>query len=133
MCAAARRYNTFNVQAGTLFCDSAYQREASPNLWPAPSQGCQDVPANLRAPVHPKAPAMYPVWQVASGTLSSASLDRYSSVALAGVATEYVRYGQAEGGLNDIQQLDGLLRALQVRCVQLRVCHATLPGMQGSS
>ena len=53
---------------------------------------------------------------MASGTLSSASLDRYSSVALAGVATEYVRFGQAEGGLNDIQQLDGLLRALQVCC-----------------
>ena len=52
---------------------------------------------------------------MASGTLSSASLDRYSSVALAGVATEYVRFGQAEGGLNDIQQLDGLLRALQAR------------------
>ena len=39
------------MQAGTLFCDAAFQRE------------------------------------VASGTLSSASLDRYTCVALAGVAT----------------------------------------------
>jgi hypothetical protein len=34
-------------------------------------------------------------------------------VALAGVATEYLRYGQAEGGLNDVQQLDQLLFALR--------------------
>ncbi|CAL8469356.1 g8897 [Coccomyxa elongata] len=74
---AFRRYGALNVQAGTLFCDSAFQRE------------------------------------VASGTLSSISLDRYSCVALAGIATEYIKYGQAEGGLNDIQQLDGFLRALQ--------------------
>ena len=30
--AAGCRYNTFNVQAGTLFCDAAYQREARPSL-----------------------------------------------------------------------------------------------------
>ena len=46
-----RRYGALNVQAGTLFCDSAFQRE------------------------------------VQTGTLSSASLDRYTCVALAGVAT----------------------------------------------
>lgn len=28
---------------------------------------------------------------------------------------EYVTFGQAEGGLNDVQQLDGMLRALQVQ------------------
>lgn len=27
---------------------------------------------------------------------------------------EYVTFGQAEGGLNDVQQLDGMLRALRV-------------------
>ena len=27
---------------------------------------------------------------------------------------EYVTFGQAEGGLNDVQQLDGMLKALQV-------------------
>ncbi len=51
---------------------------------------------------------------MASGTLSSSSLDRYTCIALAGVAAEYVIFGQAEGGLNDVQQLDGLLKALQV-------------------
>jgi hypothetical protein len=33
-------------------------------------------------------------------------------VALAGVATEYLQFGVAEGGMGDVQQLDGLLRAL---------------------
>lgn len=47
---------------------------------------------------------------MASGTLSSSSLDRYTCIALAGVAAEYVHFGQAEGGLNDVQQLDGLLK-----------------------
>jgi hypothetical protein len=49
--ARARRYGALNVQAGTLFCDSAFQRE------------------------------------VAAGTMSSASLDQYTCVALAGVTT----------------------------------------------
>lgn len=53
--------------------------------------------------------------QVASGTLSSSSLDRYTCIALAGVAAEYVNFGQAEGGMNDVQQLDSLLKALQVQ------------------
>ncbi|CAK0784300.1 hypothetical protein CVIRNUC_007504 [Coccomyxa viridis] len=74
---ALKRYGALNVQAGTLFCDSDFQKE------------------------------------VASGTLSSSSLDRYTCIALAGVAAEYVHFGQAEGGLNDVQQLDGLLKALQ--------------------
>lgn len=49
--------------------------------------------------------------------LSSSSLDRFTCVALAGVAVEALRFGQAEGGLNDVTQLDGMLRALQVRCI----------------
>jgi hypothetical protein len=67
---------SLNIQAGTTFCDAAFQKE------------------------------------VASGRLSSGSLDVYSCVALAGVATEWLRFGRAEGGLSDVQQLDGLLRAL---------------------
>ena len=46
--------------------------------------------------------------------MTSSSLDRYCCIALAGVATEYLLFGQAEGGLNDVQQLDSLLKALQV-------------------
>lgn len=68
--------------------------------------------------------------QVASGTLSSSSLDRYTCIALAGVAAEYVNFGQAEGGMNDVQQLDSLLKALQVNSRQccsepLRHCWVT--------
>lgn len=73
---AFRAQRVLNVQAGTTFCDGAFQKE------------------------------------VASGKLSSSSLDVYSCVALAGVATEWLRYGRAEGGLADVQQLDRLLRAL---------------------
>lgn len=39
---------------------------------------------------------------------------RYSCVALAGVITEYLRFGQAEGGLGDVQQLDSMFKALNV-------------------
>lgn len=52
--------------------------------------------------------------ELASGTLRSSSLSIYACVALAGVATEYLRFGQAEGGLGDVLQLDGLLQALRV-------------------
>lgn len=53
--------------------------------------------------------------EVATGKLSSASLDDYSCIALAGVATEYLRFGRAEGGNNDVAQLDAMLKGLQVR------------------
>jgi len=51
--------------------------------------------------------------EVASGRLTSGSLDTYACVALAGVATEWLRFGRAEGGLADVQQLDRLLSALR--------------------
>eukprot|EP00882_Tetradesmus_deserticola_P017448 GHRQ01018690.1.p1 GENE.GHRQ01018690.1~~GHRQ01018690.1.p1 ORF type:complete len:273 (+),score=138.28 GHRQ01018690.1:1053-1871(+) len=51
--------------------------------------------------------------ELAAGRLSSSSLDQFSCVALAGVVTEYLRFGQAEGGVGDVAQLDSLLRALQ--------------------
>jgi hypothetical protein len=35
-------------------------------------------------------------------------------VVCAGVVTEYLRFGQAEGGVGDLAQLDRLMRALQV-------------------
>ncbi|MEW5303011.1 MAG: hypothetical protein WDW36_005744 [Sanguina aurantia] len=51
--------------------------------------------------------------EVATGKLGSGSLDRYTCVALAGVVTEYLRFEQAEGGLGDVQQIDGMYKALQ--------------------
>jgi hypothetical protein len=50
--------------------------------------------------------------EIKSGKLSAQSLNRFSCVALAGVASEYLTYGIAEGGLADIQQLDSLLKGL---------------------
>ena len=39
-------------------------------------------------------------------------MGRFSCVALAGIGMEYVAYGFAEGGVADVRQLDGMLRAL---------------------
>ena len=50
--------------------------------------------------------------EVARGKIGSASLGRFSCVALAGIGMEYVAYGYAEGGVSDVRQLDGMLRAL---------------------
>eukprot|EP00250_Pteridium_aquilinum_P004002 c14256_g1_i1 orf=83-1165(+) len=50
--------------------------------------------------------------EVKSGKLSAGSLNKYSCIALAGVAAEYLLFGVAEGGLADIQQLDRLLKSL---------------------
>ena len=51
--------------------------------------------------------------EVNTGKLKASSLERFSCVALAGVCSESLKYGKAEGGLSDIMQLDGMLRALQ--------------------
>ncbi|XP_026456418.1 uncharacterized protein LOC113357275 [Papaver somniferum] len=50
--------------------------------------------------------------EVDSGKLTSKMLDRYSCIALAGVATEYLLFGYSEGGLSDLYQLDSLLKSL---------------------
>ncbi|GAB4835879.1 hypothetical protein Ancab_000797 [Ancistrocladus abbreviatus] len=47
-----------------------------------------------------------------SGKVSATMLNRFSCIALAGVATEYLLYGFAEGGLADINKLDVLLKSL---------------------
>ncbi|KAJ4719553.1 Stress regulated protein [Melia azedarach] len=50
--------------------------------------------------------------EVSSGKVSATTLNRFSCIALAGVATEYLLYGYAEGGLADINKLDLLLKGL---------------------
>ena len=57
--------------------------------------------------------------EIAKGQISSVSLDKYTCVALAGVTAEYLKYGRAEGGLGDVQQLDSLLRAIGVSLLAL--------------
>ncbi|KAK6233084.1 hypothetical protein QQP08_017878 [Theobroma cacao] len=47
-----------------------------------------------------------------AGKVSATTLNRFSCIALAGVATEYLLYGYAEGGLADINKLDALLKGL---------------------
>ena len=44
--------------------------------------------------------------------MTSSYVDRFSCIALAGVSTEYLVFGQAEGGVADVAQLDQLMRAL---------------------
>ncbi|KAG2278598.1 hypothetical protein Bca4012_041084 [Brassica carinata] len=50
--------------------------------------------------------------EVNAGKVSATMLSRFSCIALAGVATEYLLYGYAEGGLDDISKLDGLVKSL---------------------
>lgn len=50
-----------------------------------------------------------------TGQLKASSLDRITCVAVAGVVAEYLNFGHSEGGLNDILQLDQLMRSLKVR------------------
>ncbi|XP_028780832.1 uncharacterized protein LOC114749167 [Neltuma alba] len=52
------------------------------------------------------------VEEVNTGKVSATTLNRFSCIALAGVATEYLIYGIAEGGLDDIRKLDSLLKSL---------------------
>ena len=58
--------------------------------------------------------------EVATGKLSSSSLNDYTCIALAGVATEYLRFGRSEGGNNDVLQLDAMLKGLRVRIFRQR-------------
>jgi hypothetical protein len=51
--------------------------------------------------------------EILSGKVTASSLECFTCVALAGVSAEYVKYGFAEGGKGDIQQLDAMLRSLQ--------------------
>ncbi|KAF5798169.1 putative peptidase M41 [Helianthus annuus] len=50
--------------------------------------------------------------QISQGRVTATMLNKFSCIALAGVATEYLLYGYAEGGLSDVNTLDGLLRSL---------------------
>lgn len=52
------------------------------------------------------------VEEIDTGKVSAKMLNRFSCIALAGVATEYILYGYSEGGLADIYNLDSLLKSL---------------------
>lgn len=51
--------------------------------------------------------------EVQSGKISGKTLDDFVCVALGGIAAEYVSYGQANGGMSDLLQLEALFGALK--------------------
>ncbi|GAB2287363.1 hypothetical protein Dimus_021743 [Dionaea muscipula] len=86
---ALQKEGSLNVQAGTSFVDSEFLEEVNTG----------------------KVTAMEMLMEI-DFIYYYQTLNRFSCVALAGVATEYLLYGYAEGGLADISKLDGLLRGL---------------------
>ncbi|ERN18476.1 hypothetical protein AMTR_s00197p00027670 [Amborella trichopoda] len=50
--------------------------------------------------------------EVKAGKVSAKTLNQFSCIAMAGVVAEYILFGFAEGGLSDIEKLDGLLKGL---------------------
>lgn len=90
-----QKHGKFNIQAGTTFCDSEFQQEVkSGEFWI--QTRCQNG---------------------CLGQLKASSLDRITCVAVAGVVAEYLTFGHSEGGINDILQLDQLMRSLKVLLV----------------
>lgn len=94
---------------------------------PAPGGALPHTPDRLHAPMplhmelHANAPALCHS-QCAFSLLCALLLSMRLVTLLVtlpvtppGVVTEYLRFGQAEGGVGDVAQLDRLLRALQVR------------------
>ena len=51
--------------------------------------------------------------EMRSGRLTNRSIDRFSIVAMAGIAAEAIYYGEAEGGESDVSDLIGLLTGLE--------------------
>ncbi|GER36013.1 stress regulated protein [Striga asiatica] len=82
---ALKKEGSLNVQAGTAFVDFEFLEEVG-------KFNCQVL--------------------VSKGKVSATTLNRFSCIALAGVATEYLLFGAAEGGLADINTLDRLLKSL---------------------
>ncbi|XP_061348463.1 uncharacterized protein LOC133293860 isoform X1 [Gastrolobium bilobum] len=83
---ALKMEGSLNVQAGTAFVDFEFLEEV----------GC----------------FIYVIISVNSGKLSATTLNKFSCIALAGLSAEYLIYGFAEGGLDDIRKLDSLLKGL---------------------
>ncbi|KAK9065081.1 hypothetical protein SSX86_016464 [Deinandra increscens subsp. villosa] len=83
---AFQREGSLNVQAGTVFVDFEFTEQVTKEKVSYLSYGNEQMHLQM--------------------------LNRFSCIALAGVATEYLVYGYAEGGLADVNTLDGLLSSL---------------------
>ncbi|KAM0835856.1 hypothetical protein ACQ4PT_062681 [Festuca glaucescens] len=87
---------SLNVQAGTAFVDFEFVEEANcpRRTWTCYNL-CIDYMFSLKIKLE-----------------DDQMLNKFSCIALAGVATEYLLYGYAEGGLADVNKLDGLFKSL---------------------
>ncbi|CAO2202802.1 unnamed protein product [Urochloa humidicola] len=85
------KQGSLNVQAGTAFVDFEFLEEIDTGKLSAMVRVSRSL-CFVQGP--------------------TAMLNKFSCIALAGVATEYLLYGVAEGGLADINKLDGLLKSL---------------------
>ena len=50
--------------------------------------------------------------EVAKGQIKASSLGRYACISLSGLCAEWLKFGKSEGGLADVQQLDGMFKGL---------------------
>uniref|UniRef100_A0A803KPE6 Stress regulated protein n=1 Tax=Chenopodium quinoa TaxID=63459 RepID=A0A803KPE6_CHEQI len=91
---ALSKEGSLNVQAGTNFVDFEFVEELVQLAYALTNAGKMSST----------------VWSLLGASFYEAPL--FSCIALAGVATEYLLYGYAEGGLADINKLDGLLKSL---------------------
>ncbi|KAF6135882.1 hypothetical protein GIB67_006774 [Kingdonia uniflora] len=88
---AFRKEGSLNVQAGTAFVDFEILEEVS-------LLACDSIASIIHT--------------VNTGKVSAKTLDKFTCIALAGVASEYLLFGYSEGGLADISKLDNLLKSL---------------------
>nr|GLL37247.1 uncharacterized protein LOC109180941 [Ipomoea trifida] len=99
---ALKKEGSLNVQAGTAFVDFEFLEEV----------GCILTVSILLVCIARSLGLSSTFSEVNKGQVSATMLNRFSCIALAGVATEYLLFGCAEGGLTDINQLDFLLQSL---------------------
>uniref|UniRef100_A0A2N9FD39 Peptidase M41 domain-containing protein n=1 Tax=Fagus sylvatica TaxID=28930 RepID=A0A2N9FD39_FAGSY len=124
---ALKKEGSLNVQAGTAFVDFEFLEEVAgvmgrgvglglPLVIHVPWKLCQTYSCYLirKNFQEERQMGLTPLKRalVNTGKVSATTLNRFACIALAGVATEYLLYGFAEGGLADIEKLDMLLQSL---------------------
>lgn len=98
-----------NTRAGTCVaaCGEAHQTTAPNPVLPTTTAAASTAAATSTTPLF---------FDMSDATTTPRHHTQTRIHICAGVVTEYLRFGQAEGGVGDVAQLDQLLRALQV-CV----------------
>nr|GMD43698.1 stress regulated protein isoform 3 [Ipomoea batatas] len=98
---ALKKEGSLNVQAGTAFVDFEFLEELPILLIVL---GCILTVSILLVCIARSLGLSSTFSEVNKGQVSATMLNRFSCIALAGVATEYLLFGCAEGGLTDINQ-----------------------------